>query len=204
MDAAAFWDRIAPKYAKDPISDQTAYEATLGRMRHYLQPHHHVVELGCGTGSTALSLAPGVKNYIGTDVSSAMIDIARSKLRDDVPQSLSFTVAPAADIPDGPVDAVLALNLFHLLPDLTQVLHNIYRALPSGGLLIAKTGLLKDGAWYLGLMIPVMQALGKAPYVRRLSEADMLTALREAGFEKVETIRQGGIAPRLFTVHRKP
>lgn len=204
MSTAAFWDHAAPKYAKDPISDQAAYEVTLGRMRHYLQPDHHVIEIGCGTGSTALSLAPGVKTYQGTDVSAGMIAIAREKLDATTPQSLSFDVAPAAQIPDGPVDAILALNLFHLLPDLTQVLHNIYAALPPGGLLIAKTGLLKDGAWYLGLAIPVMQAIGKAPYVRRLSQAEAMAAFAQAGFEQVETLKQPGIAPRLFTVHRKP
>lgn len=203
METAAFWDRIAPKYARDPIADQSAYEATLGRMRHYLQPDHKVVELGCGTGSTALSLAPGVQSYVGTDVSPGMINIARSKLRDDAPQSLMFEVAPATELPDAPVDAVLALNLLHLLPDLTQVLHNISLALPTGGLLMAKTGLLKDGRWYLGPMIRLMQAVGKAPYVRRMSEADLLGAITQAGFEEIETIRQPGIAPRLFTIHRK-
>lgn len=203
MQNAAFWDRIAPKYAKDPITDQTAYEATLGRMRHYLQPHHHVVELGCGTGSTALALAPGVQSYRGTDVSSGMIDIARGKLQPDMPEKLQFEVAAAADLPSGPIDAVLALNLFHLLPDLTQVLHNISLALPKDGLLIAKTALLKDAPWYLGAMIPVMQVFGKAPYVRRLSQTDLLAALADAGFDEVETILQPGMAPRLFTVHRK-
>lgn len=203
MNTVAFWDRIAPKYAKDAIADQTGYEATLGRMRHYLQPDHSVVELGCGTGSTALSLAPGVKRYRGTDVSSGMIDIARSKLLTDTPHSLEFDVAPAADVPKGPVDAVLALNLLHLLPDLTQVLHNTAQALPKGGLLITKTGLLKDGAWFLGLVIPIMQAIGKAPYVRRMSQLELMAAIKDAGFEEVETIHQPGIAPRLFTVHRK-
>lgn len=163
MSTAAFWDRIAPKYAKDAIADQSAYEVTLGRMRHYLQPDHSVVEIGCGTGSTALSLAPGVKHYLGTDVSSGMIEIARSKRPTDTSHSLEFDVAPAADLPKGPIDAVLALNLLHLVPDLTQVLHNAAQALPTGGLLIAKTGLLKDGAWFLGLVIPIMQAVGKAP-----------------------------------------
>ena len=113
-------------------------------------------------------------------------------------------MAQEADIPDGPVDAILALNLLHLLPDMTQVLHNAFCALPSGGLFIAKTGLLKDGAWFLRPMIATMQAIGKAPYVRRLSEAELLDAITQAGFAQVETIHQGGIAPRLFTVHRKP
>ncbi|MDX8348186.1 class I SAM-dependent methyltransferase [Cognatiyoonia sp. IB215446] len=203
MQNAAFWDRMAPKYAKDPISDQAAYETTLGRMRHYLQPDHHVVELGCGTGSTALALAPGVQSYLGTDVSSGMIDIARRKLQPDGPEKLKFEVAAAAELPPGPVDAVLALNLLHLLPDLPQVLRNIASALPKDGLLITKTALLKEGPWYLGVMIPVMQVFGKAPYVLRLSQSELLSAIEEAGFDEVETILQQGTAPRLFTVHRK-
>ena len=204
MSTAAFWDRAAPKYATDPISDQAGYEKTLGRIRHYLQPDHHVVEIGCGTGSTALSLAPGVKTYRGTDISAGMITIAREKLDTRTPQSLQFDVAAAADLPEGPIDAILALNLLHLLPDMTQVLHTCFDALPSGGLLITKTGLLKEGAWYLGLIIPVMRAIGKAPYVCRMSETEAFAAFTDAGFELVETIKQPGIAPRLFTVHRKP
>lgn len=204
MTSATFWDRAAPKYAKDPISDMDAYTKTLGRMRHLLQPHHSVLELGCGTGSTALELAPGVARYVGTDVSGEMIKIARSKLTDDMPANLSFEVGPAGDLPSGSFDAILALNLLHLVPDLEEVLGKAYDALPSGGLFIAKTALLKDGAWFLPWIIPVMRALGKAPFVRSLSEDEMRAAFTWAGFEEVETLNQKGMAPRLFTVHRKP
>jgi len=203
MSDAAFWDRAAPKYAKDPISDQAGYEQTLGRMRHLLQPDHAVLELGCGTGSTALELAPGVKSYIGTDVSSAMIDIARAKLSPDMPAHLTFEVGGAGDIPTGPFDAILGLNLLHLLANLEDDLRAIHDALPTGGLFIAKTALMKDGAWFLRPIVPVMRAIGKAPYVRNLSEADLKEILADVGFEVTEEILQPGIAPRLFTVCKK-
>jgi hypothetical protein len=35
-DTAKFWNKVAPKYAKDPISDMAAYEYTLGRTKSYL------------------------------------------------------------------------------------------------------------------------------------------------------------------------
>ncbi len=204
MDDTAFWDKAAPKYAKEAISDKDAYNVTLGRMRHHLQPHFNVLELGCGTGSTALELSPGVASYMGTDVSSVMIDIARAKLTDDLPGSLSFQVGQAHDIPDSTYDAVLALNLLHLLPDVETTLSAIYDALPSGGLFIAKTALLKDGKWFLGLALPIMQFLGKAPSIRSMTEAELRTLLLDAGFEMIEDIAQPDIAPRLFTVCRKP
>lgn len=204
MSDAAFWNKAAAKYAKDPISDQAAYSHTLGRMRDLLQPDHAVLEIGCGTGSTALELAPGVASYLGTDLSAEMIKIARAKLSDDMPAQLTFDVAPADALPPGDFDAVLALNLLHLLPDMEAVLAQIFDALPSGGLFIAKTGLLKDGKWFLGLIIPVMRAIGKAPFVRSMSQDELLTALAKTGFDVVETVNQPGIAPRLFTVARKP
>jgi len=204
MTDTAFWDKAAPKYAKDPISDMPAYEATLGRMRHYLEPDHKVLEIGCGTGSTALELAPGVAEYTATDVSAGMIEIAKNKITGDLPATLNFQVSAAGTLPEGHFDAILALNLFHLVRDLEDVLQSIYERLPSGGLLIDKTALLKDGKWYIGAMLPVMQFFGKAPYCRSMTADDYRSLLRRAGFEPVEEIIQPGLAPRMFTVSRKP
>jgi len=180
------------------------YTETLNRMKAILQPHHRVLEMGCGTGSTALELAPGVDRYIGTDVSTGMIEIAQSKLIADAPQNLRFAVHTSDDIPAAPHDVILALNLLHLLPELEVTLDRIYEALPSGGLFIAKTGLLKDGAWFLRPMIPVMRLIGKAPFVRNLSGPELTGLLKRAGFKVTETLTQPGIAPRMFTVAEKP
>lgn len=203
MSDAAFWDRIAPKYAKDPISDQASYAKTLGRMRAILQPRHAVLEIGCGTGSTALELAPGVASYVGTDVSPEMIKIAKDKQFADLPARLRFDVAPADALPDGPFDAILALNLLHLVRDPAHVLRAVSDALPRDGLFIAKTPLIKDGAWFLPPMIKLMRLFGKAPFVNSFSSRELAKMLKSAGFEVIEEIEQGGMAPRIFTVARK-
>ena len=204
MTDAAFWDKAAPKYAKDPISDMAGYTQTRDRIAQILQPHHAVLELGCGTGSTALELAAGVARYLGTDVSPQMIAIAQAKLTEQSPSQLSFAVQGAGALPEGSHDVILALNLLHLLPDLEGVLRRIYQALPPGGVFIAKTGLLKDGLLILPWIIPVMRLVGKAPYVRNLGEAELLDMLKTVGFSVEETLVQPGMVPRLFTVARKP
>ena len=104
----------------------------------------------------------------------------------------------------GSNDVVLALNLLHLLPDLENTLAEIYKSLPSGGLLISKTGLLKDGLWLLPLVIPLMRAIGKAPFVRSLSEEVLIGLLENAGFKVTEKLVQGGMVPRVFIVAQKP
>lgn len=204
MNHVAFWDKAAPKYAKNKISDVDAYVATRSRIEAILQPHHRVLELGCGTGSTALELANRVDRYIGTDFSTQMIAIAQSKLAEKTLPHLSFAVQNQDHLRAGKHDVILALNLLHLVPDLELFLSQIYQALPSGGLYIAKTGLLGDGAWILRGIIPVMRAVGKAPYVRCFRGSELLEMLRDTGFDMTETLQQDGIAPRLFTVARKP
>jgi ubiquinone/menaquinone biosynthesis C-methylase UbiE len=78
-DDARFWDRIARKYARSAIADQAGYERTLERTRALLGPGDRVLELGCGTGTTALRLAGGVQDYVATDLSAGMIAIAKEK-----------------------------------------------------------------------------------------------------------------------------
>ena len=201
MSDAAFWDKIAPKYAKDPISDMASYVATLDRMKDILKPHHRVLEIGCGTGTTAMELAPGVDRYIGTDISRGMITIAEGKKADA--HNVEFLAKAADDIPAPPHDVILALNLLHLVPDVSATLRAVHSGLSSGGYFIAKTALLQDGAWFLRPIIPVMRAFGKAPQVTILGQEMFLDQIRDVGFEIVETLLQPGIAPRLFTVARK-
>ena len=76
---ARFWDRTSRKYAKAAISDQAGYERTLERTRALLGPDDRVLELGCGTGTTALRLAGDVQSYCATDISAEMIAIAEKK-----------------------------------------------------------------------------------------------------------------------------
>ena len=88
-DTARFWDRAARKYAASPIKDMAAYEYTLERTRAYLAPTDHVLELGCGTGTTAVRLAEEVAQYRCTDVSPEMIRIARDKAASDAAETIN-------------------------------------------------------------------------------------------------------------------
>ncbi len=73
VNDARFWDRTSSRYARSAISDPAGYERTLDRTRGLLKPQDRVLELGCGTGSTALRLASSVQSYLATDISTGMI-----------------------------------------------------------------------------------------------------------------------------------
>ena len=141
---ARFWDRIARKYAADPIKDMDGYMRTIDRTRHYLRGTDTVLEVGCGTGTTALKLAAHVSRMVATDLSGEMIAIAREKAATQVSRNAEFTVATPdrGPWPDSSFDAVLAFNLWHLVAGRTSALAHVHRLLKPGGLLVSKRRVL--------------------------------------------------------------
>ena len=85
-----FWNKIAKKYADKPVADQAAYEKKLQLTRNYFQPDMEVLEIGCGTGTTALSHAPFVKHIYALDFSESMIQICKEKAKSLSIENIDF------------------------------------------------------------------------------------------------------------------
>jgi ubiquinone/menaquinone biosynthesis C-methylase UbiE len=204
---ARFWNRIARKYAADPVKDMAGYERTLDRARHYLSATDNVLELGCGTGTTALKLAPHVARIVATDLSDEMIAIAREKAGAEAPRNAEFVVATPECAPwsDGSFDAVLAFNLWHLVADRASALAHVHRVLKPGGVFVSKTPCLSEMNALIRLALPLMQLVGKAPYVAIFSAAALEREIETAGFAIVERARHGSGRKdaRIFIAARK-
>ena len=204
-----FWDKVAAKYAKAPIGDMDAYRYTLERTRSYIHPTDTILELGCGTGSTALELARGAGRIVASDISPEMLKIGAAKARAAGIENLQFHEAEAgAAIPGGPFDVVLAFNLLHLLEQPEQSFRMIHAGLKPGGLFISKTICLPSRGISVKLnlvraILPVMRLLGRAPYVRITRIEALERMIAGAGFEIIETGNHPAHPPRRYIVARK-
>jgi len=207
---ARFWNRAARKYAADPIADMAGYEATLQRVQALLSPGHAVLEIGCGTGTTALRLAPAIRRMLATDVSTEMIAIAREKLAaqsQPLPQ-LRFGVADVeAAGPGGAChDAVLAFNVLHLVSDLDVALQAVLQTLKPGGLFVSKTPCLGEmNPLIPRLVVPLLRALGRAPHVLVFNAAQLQASFQRHGLE-IEAVERHGTKRkdiRVFIVARR-
>lgn len=207
---AEFWSKISRKYAADPIRNMEGYLNTLERSKSYLQAEDSVLEIGCGTGSTALLLAPHVAQVTASDLAPGMIEIANEKLAEEELANVTFKVAEVLqhDPDDGSYDAVLAHNLLHLVPEMGHALEHIATLTKPGGVFISKTVCAPEsGGFKYGIIsriaIPIMQVLGKAPFVNFVSVAELQHAIERVGFDIVETADQAGLLPSRYIVARK-
>jgi SAM-dependent methyltransferase len=204
-----FWDKVARRYAADPIADMEGYERTLACLQQWLRPTNRALEIGCGTGTTALHVAPLVASYLGTDISAHMVAIAREKLVLHPRPGLQFELADA-DAPlanGGCYDAVLAFSVLHLVQDLDATTAACAAALAPGGLLISKTPCLAEmNPLIPWVAVPLMRAIGKAPPVHNLNQEFLSAAMKRQGLEILAVERHAGKGRdvRPFIVARKP
>ncbi len=183
-----FWDRRARKYAQKPVPDEEAYRQTLDRVRAWLEPNYHVLEIGCGTGTTALKLASSAGDIVATDLSGEMIRIAREKAQAEGIENVTFAQGTLDDaLPTGSFDAVLTFNFLHLIRDVPRAIDRIGELLKPEGLFISKTPCLGEESWLLRGIIPLIQAFGQAPFVNFLRSDSLQTTIRNAGFDILET-----------------
>lgn len=203
--AAKFWDRMAERYSKRPISDEAAYEEKLRITGDYLRPEMRLLEFGCGTGSTALIHAPNVRQIHAIDVSKNMIRIARAKANALGIKNVTFACADIDDfeIREGSFDLVLGLSILHLLDNWREVLVRVNRLLKPGGVFVSNTACLGDSMNYLKWILPIGTFLRLLPPVKVFKQADLQRGLIDAGFD-IERVWQPEKSKMVFIVAKRP
>ena len=148
-----------------------------------IQPGENVLDVGCGTGTLALDVAPRVGTtgrVIGIDPGDQQIARARSKAaQHNWPIEFQVGVIEHLDFPDQTFDVVLSTIMMHHLSDTLkrQGLAEIARVLkPGGRLVIADFKRPEERPTQ-----PVRFGAGGSRIL------DLAALVKEAGFTQVET-----------------
>jgi ubiquinone/menaquinone biosynthesis C-methylase UbiE len=199
-----FWDKIAERYSKQPIADEAAYQKKLEITREYLRPGMEVLEIGCGTGSTAILHAPYVKHIQAIDISSKMVEIAQRKADTKNVKNVTFkcSTIDECSVSDGTVDAVLGLSILHLLEDKEEVIGRVHKMLKPGGIFVTSTACLGDMMMLFRIIAPIGRFLGLFPLVRVFTIKELEDSLTDAGFD-IDHQWQPGRNKAVFIVAKK-
>ena len=199
-----FWDRIAERYSNQPIADGAAYQKKLQATREYFRPDMEVLELGCGTGSTAIIHAPYVKHIQAIDISSKMIEIAQGKAGARNVENVTFAQSTIDEfsVDDQTLDAVLGLSILHLLENRDDVIAKVYKMLKPGGVFVTSTMCLGDTMKFFKVIAPVGKFLGLMPLVKVFTARELEASLTDAGFE-IDYKWQPGKGKAVFVVAKR-
>jgi SAM-dependent methyltransferase len=169
------YDRIARRYADWASGGDEVRSWFLDEILQRLPAGATILELGCGSGTAAASLADG-RSYTGVDLSAAQLAMARERFPDLTFQRGDVT---AISFPDGAFDAIVAFWVFNHIPRAEQgpTFERIFRWLRPGGRLMLNLGAedTDDGVQEDFLGVPMFFA-GFEPNENERS-------LRDAGFE---------------------
>ncbi|MBY6196170.1 class I SAM-dependent methyltransferase [Vibrio hangzhouensis] len=201
-----FWNKIAEKYSRTPVSDEASYQKKLSETQAYFSPDMNVLEFGCGTGTTAVHHAPYVHHIDAIDIAENMLEIGRSRARDADIHNITFHQGTLEQFnaDTASLDAVLGLNILHLLPDRHSALSEIARILKPGGIFVSSTVCLSHS--YLRLikwLEPIGKLMGLMPDVYVISEEGLVNELIQAGFSIERRWHHGSKDIGVFIIAKK-
>ncbi|OUS05795.1 SAM-dependent methyltransferase [Rhodobacterales bacterium 52_120_T64] len=178
------WNRFAKRYEKSPVSNEEAYQKKLEITRSYFTPESEVLELGCGTGTTAVAHAPFVKQILAIDVSSKMLEFAENKAKAAGVTNVIFSRANIENISDFETtyDVIMCHSILHLLEDKQAVIANVFQLLKPGGVFVSSTVCIGSNNAFLRALLMAGRRIGLLPLVRFFSVEELAESITDAGF----------------------
>ncbi len=102
-----------------------------------IEPHHHLMEYGAGTGLVTLHFQPLVEKITAIDSSQGMLEILREKIDSQKIDTIELQPIDIEQqvLPKNQYDIVICAMTLHHLKDTAHVLSEFYKSLkPSGQL----------------------------------------------------------------------
>jgi ubiquinone/menaquinone biosynthesis C-methylase UbiE len=143
--AAVTYDAAADHFDDEPLGfwDRIGHR-TVGRLR--LLAGAKVLDVGCGTGASALAAAEVIGrdgSVLGVDLSARLLDRGRTKARRRGLTNVEFRLADmtALGYPDGHFDAVVSVFSIFFVPDMEALVRELWRMVrPQGKLAVTTWG----------------------------------------------------------------
>ena len=154
--------------------------------------HERILDLGCGDGVITLELAKRVPHgeVVGIDASKGMLEVALQRRC----SNLHFELLDINDLSfDEEFDLVFSNATLHFVKHHEQIVHNVYRALRTGGVFRCNFGADGNCVSFIQATREAMEAEEYVPFFRNFEWPyympkidDYTLLLKESAFEHVD------------------
>ena len=144
-----------------------------------------VLELGCGSGNHSKMIADRVKHLIATDLAPEMIKEAEEKLSEFSSVEVQIEDCYNTSFEDNTFNALLMVNLIHIVKEPVMVLEESRRVLKDDGrvVIVDVTGYEMPFFKKMALGLRYMKKWrSPAPYSRNFSLEELTAIVKEAWF----------------------
>ena len=195
LSSVAPWDMVAEGYSEVTMKLFQGYaDEAIGQVD--LDAESHVLDIACGPGTLALTVAQKTRSVSAIDFSRAMVDILDSTISHQSIDNIETFCGDAQSLPykENTFDAAFSMFGLMFFPDRNKGYSEIYRTLKPGGKTVISS-------WAPTQDSPVMMALFGAlkainpDLPEPQTDVDSLenpalfkTELVEAGFKGVEVL----------------
>jgi 2-polyprenyl-3-methyl-5-hydroxy-6-metoxy-1,4-benzoquinol methylase len=199
-----FWDKSASRFEQEEKKDEQTYIKIIERTKKYLKTSDNVLDFGCGTGLISNEIAGNVKLIHAIDISSKMIEIAKSKADNRKIQNIDYTHSTIFDesYKSGSFDVILAFYILHLLKDNHKTIQRINDLLKPGGLIISVIPCIGEKI-FLNISLSLLSKIGLVPDIKSYKANELEDIITNANFKIIEneSLHQG--IPQYFIVAKK-
>ncbi len=201
-----FWDKQAKDFTdqeqRTKLSENKDFITTLK----YLNIGDTVLDYGCATGIISNAIADKVKEIHAIDISSKMIEIAKSKASEHHIDNIHYAHATIFDerYQKESFNLILAFRILHMLEDIQAVMRRINELLKPGGTFISVSACMGDKKDFLSILVFLASKMRIVPqHINMFKLPELQGIITGGGFQMVEYERMDDNVPHYCIVARK-
>jgi 2-polyprenyl-3-methyl-5-hydroxy-6-metoxy-1,4-benzoquinol methylase len=200
-----FWERVANRAQKQGNKADQTYVKTIENTVKHLDGSDIVLDYACGTGTITIEIAENVKEVHTNDITSRMIEVAKSNAEARDIENILFANTSIFDerYNKESFNVLTAFNILHLLEDPQEVIGRINELIKPGGLFISATPCLGEKSAILALLLFLLSKMGIVPYLKMFKFSELESLITDGNFQINETEDLQHTLPNYFIVAKK-
>ena len=190
-DIRDFFDDCAHAYSEQHGHPERLFNYRIALIRQYAKPCNDdvVMDVGCGNGHHLLALAGEIGRGIGVDLSPAMIEVARERLRNSPWQGKLVFLSGNAEQLSAPaersIDLAMCVGALEHMLNKSDVLVSAYRMIKPRGRFFCLT--INGGYVWYRVLAPLLGLETKHLSTDKFLKRDELVRmLMKSGFRRIQ------------------